>query len=319
MNSKMEKSSEKSNAIIYSQKLSLPLKDDSRSLFANVTRSKWIAPDENIIFFVRFELKLSRGVNLNPITLSLTATQVDWLVDCIERNLDTQIVPGEKSEKFICYEISDKITESVTVSVVEKNFKFGIVLDIFECSTLKYNYPFLSFLMKYQNPSGEKLKDLLRYIYSACIYKAMKNCISSKCNGCIDESLLEKSHSCKKETNDLINEHLFETLEGIQSIDEKFSDLFIHFVNILNIKDFNRNKAENILFLEIKEEEKEHKRILKEMFEPRRENLTSIAILRLIDMEENLVIPESLSIDDSDIQATYIESGTEPESKRKRN
>jgi hypothetical protein len=67
MNSKQKGSSDKViTEIIYSLKLSTPLKEANRSLFAIISRNKWKNPENKIIYFVRLEFKLCRNENSNP-------------------------------------------------------------------------------------------------------------------------------------------------------------------------------------------------------------------------------------------------------------
>jgi len=86
---------------IFSNKLSAPLKDDMKSVFANVVRTQWEAPDGNIVYFVRLEFKLFRGENATPITVTFTQTQFDWLMSCFENAKNSEIVPGEREGKYI--------------------------------------------------------------------------------------------------------------------------------------------------------------------------------------------------------------------------
>jgi hypothetical protein len=190
------------NQTVFSYKLSIPSKDDCRSVFANVSRNRWIAPDNNIVYFVRFELKLFKGENSNPIAVSLTATQFDWFIQCLENGSGTLVVPAEREGKFICYEVYEKLYGNIGLSVIDKKSKFGILLETFECASLRCVAKVLAFIIKFQHSSNEKLKDLIRYLYAYCIFIIMKNDIKGACDGCTSESLIDSEHQCKsKETN----------------------------------------------------------------------------------------------------------------------
>ena len=136
MQSIKENSSKTETNILFSNKLSLPLKQNENSLFANVTRTKWKAPDGKVVYFVRLELKLFRGQNLNPLSISLTRTQFEWICECIAKSSGSQTVPAEREEKYLCYEVPENMFGTTVISTIEKKSKFGIVLDLYEISML---------------------------------------------------------------------------------------------------------------------------------------------------------------------------------------
>ncbi len=93
-------------------------------------------------------MKLNSGKNTNPISVSFTPTQFEWLIHNIKTRATSQLVPGEKEWKFISYERPDNFDDKIIAGVIDRNAKFGIVLDIYEQTKMEFYSQTLSFVMK---------------------------------------------------------------------------------------------------------------------------------------------------------------------------
>jgi hypothetical protein len=304
-----------SNQTVFSYKLSAPLKDDCESVFANVTRNRWEAPDGSTIYLVRFALKQFRGKKTNQITISLTSTQFDWIIHCLEHGIASQIVPGEREGKYICFENPEKISGSTIISVIDKKSKFGILLDSSESTTLRASAKIISFIIKFQHASGDKLKELLRYLYSFCIISIMENEIKSNCQACMDESIIESEHVCKNIPNNLINEYFENSYSKRNTIEERYSEIFSDFMNLLNVSEHNRQQAKDMLLSIVKEEKKEMISSIKEYFsiEYAKSNAFAVSALTALkeqkeETEKSLIIQNCNEVDESGLAYKCFES-----------
>jgi len=187
---------------IISFKLSQALKEDNRSLFANVVKTSWTSPDDKSFTLLRLEFKLNRGENTNPICVSLTMTQFQWLMHQIEKNLTTQEVPAEKEGRFLCFERPNNIADSVIVSIIDKCAKFGVMIQLEEQSNLKSNAKVIEFVMHYQWAKNEKLKELVALLYASLQPEEIDKYMRKKCVGCKKESIVHDEHDCLKQIDD---------------------------------------------------------------------------------------------------------------------
>jgi hypothetical protein len=251
---------------IISYKLSYPLRDENRSLFANVTKNPWITPEGGIYNFIRLELKLNRGKNTNPISVSFTPTQFEWLIHKIENKGDSQLVPGEKEWKFICYERPDHFDDKIIIGVIDHNAKFGIVLDVCEQTEVVVYSEILLFVMKNQSARNEKLKDLVRFIHASILAEKIKSILKDDCIGCKEESLIHEEHICLKEMDE---ERLLEIFSRSLTLDDnkqKFMNLFDYYAAIMNINEIFKQEVHNMVLPIIIGEEKELFNAVKESF-----------------------------------------------------
>lgn len=285
MQSNKESLNKTETKILFSNKLSLPIKDEN-SLFANVTRTKWKAPDGKIVYFVRLELKLFRGQNPNPLSISLTGTQFEWICQCISQRSGNQTVPAEREGKYLCYEVPETIFGTTIISTIEKKSKFGIVLDIYEVSMLSTDSNILSFIIKFQSTTGEKLKELTRYIYCATIIHFMNEIIADDCFGC-DKSLKDQEHSCKEDPRKLIDIHFDESVSNKELIGKKFVDLFNYFCKLLSIDESNRIQGNEQMMIIEKAQKKDLLSTLLDLKELSGTNKESKSIMRLIQIKDN--------------------------------
>ncbi len=84
--------------------------------------------------------------------MSFTPTQLEWLVHKIVNKSESQLVPGEKEWKMVSYERPDHWDNNIIIGVIDRNAKFGIVLDIYEQSQIE----FYSKSMIYEKSIGEE-------------------------------------------------------------------------------------------------------------------------------------------------------------------
>jgi len=237
---------EQSETII-SFKLSQSLKEDSRSLFANVVRNPWKTPDGNIFNFIRMEFKLYRGENISPICVSLTPTQFQWIMYQIEKNLISQEVPAEKEGRFLCFERPNNIMDSVIVSIIDKCAKFGVMIESQEQSNLKSYAKMIEFVMSYQSAKNEKLKELVGLVYSSIQAEEIDKYIKQKCEGCKEESIIHDEHDCLKEIDEEQLKDLFLKSLNDDEVKKNFDYMFEHYCKLLNINELLGQEAKLML------------------------------------------------------------------------
>jgi hypothetical protein len=233
-------------------------------LFASVIKNPWVTPEGTIYNFIRLEFKLNRGKNANPICVSFTPTQFEWLVHKIANKSESQLVPGEKEWKMVSYERPEHWDDNIIIGVIDRSAKFGIVLDVYEQSQIEFYSKILSFVMKNQSAKNEKLKDLMKIIYSSVLSDKMKVMAKDECKGCKDESLIHEDHSCSKISNE---DELFEIyLRSMKSdgVGEKFIEFFDYYTELLNINELVAKEAKIMLFPLISADEKELFKFVKE-------------------------------------------------------
>jgi hypothetical protein len=303
MNSKLKsQNSTTESQTVFSVKLSSALKDDWNSAFANVTRTKWLAPDQKVVHFVRLDLKLFRGEGVKPITISLTPCQFDWVIHCMENAPSSVVVAGERPDKFICYEVTEKCYGSTFVSIIERRAKFGIELNGLEGGQLEASHRSLAFVLKFQNAFGERLQNLIKYIYSGCLMKIMIKDIRNDCVGCRDESLIESKHICKNITSETVESYFERIWLKRSTIENDFSNLFCHFMKLLNVSDLNRTQAEDLMIVLVKEQKKELLIAVEEIVIGKNRKSDGLAVLDLIDAKKQ----EDCEIDLSDDSTTSL-------------
>lgn len=275
------------NNSVFVNKLSSSLKDDERSIFANVNRNQWISRDGNVVHFVRLEFKLFKGENSKPMSISLTVSQFEWLLDCIESNAGSKMIEMDREDKYLCYEIPEKIFGSFVVSIIEQKSKYGILFDVTEKAIFKVDGRLLIFIMKYQNAVGNKLYEIARFLYSASIKKVIKDFATIDCEGCCDESLVESSHACKRNPDKIIADYFDKALIEEEVLKSHYLNLFEHFAKLLNINEFNRSSAENILLTIVKGDTENLKLSVKLLMDnPDKSNAKAIS--RIIELKEEI-------------------------------
>lgn len=251
---------------IISYRLSYPFRDENRSLYANVTKNPWITPEGSIYNFIRLELKLNRGKNTNPISVSFTPTQFEWLIHKIQNNDVSQLVPGEKEWKFICYERPDNFDGKIIIGVIDRNAKFGIVLDVLEQTEIVTYSEILLFVMKNQSARNEKLKDLVKFIHASILAEKIKSVLKDECIGCKEESLIHEEHICLKEMDEKQLHEIFSRSLTFDDNKQKFTDLFDYYAAMMNINEIFKQEVHNMLLPIITGEEKELFNAVKESF-----------------------------------------------------
>jgi hypothetical protein len=205
----------------------------------------------------------------------------------MENNIDRQIIPGDRDSKYICYENPVEIFGATIVSVIDRNANFGIVLDMFEKSTLKKFYDMLSFIIKYQSASGEKLREIVKYLYAVSIMLIMKEEIKNDCDACRDGTLIQALHTCKEDKMKLIDAYCGNILMLKDTIKLKYSPLIEHLISLLNIDEINKSQAEEYLSIIQEAEKKDFIGVLKEYFGiSETKNSISRAIMHIFQFEE---------------------------------
>ncbi len=188
------------------------------------------------------EFKLNR-INSNSITVSLTPTQFEWIMHCIESCSESIVVPGDKEDKYICYENSSGYDESIGISVIDRKAKFGVIVSVHEASMLKTYSKILIFAMKFQQAKSDQLKDVTYYVVSSVIAEKMKNTIETNCLGCKEESLANDEHTCLRDLDKASLDEIFYNIISANEFKEAFGDYFEYYADILNISEFNKKEA----------------------------------------------------------------------------
>ena len=276
---------------VFSKKLSPEDFGDEKSMFANIIRTKWKSNDGNIVYFVRFEFRLNRGSEMKPMCISVTATQLDWIVNCINSNVNHMVIEAEKEGKYISFEkIESLFLSEFAISTIEKKSKFGILLDEYEKSILISNLEIFSFIMKFQQPSGFRLKEIVRLIYCSILHKVMKTQIENNCMACQNGD--ESEHLCKKENRFLIEKFIDKTIGEKELIRNQFEEYFEYFSKILHIDEQNIIEAKSLVEIISRGEKIDYSNLLNKLFENSFEDYTSKSIVKLMNLKnEESVIP----------------------------
>jgi len=193
------------------------------------------------------EFKLYRGKNSNPISISLTTTQFEWILFNIKNQTTTLSIPGEREGQFICYERPGNILDAIIISIIERKSKFGVLINDFEQLTLVEKSNVILFILKNQNAKGDRLRHLAKDIYAFVLSKMIKIYIDEDCIGCKEESLEHEPHTCLKDHQ--ISEIANYTIKAMEDGKSKleFENLFDYFAALLNISIVMQLEVKNIL------------------------------------------------------------------------
>lgn len=194
------------------------------------------------------EFQLNR-LNSSSISINLTPTQFEWIMDCVESHSGSKVVPGDDEEKFICFENPDnKSDDVICVSVIDRRAKFGVAIRGYEASTLETNAKMLLFVMKYQQPSNDILKDAVYHLTSSVIAEKMKSLIEGDCNGCREKSSINNEHTCLNYYDKVSLDELFNRILDYSDYKQEFKSYFEYYANLLNIDHVLRQQAVNVYF-----------------------------------------------------------------------
>ena len=270
--------------VIFSKKLSASDQNDEKSMFANIIRTQWKANDGKIIYFVRFELKLNRGLEAKPMCISITPVQLDWIVNCINKNVNHMLIEGEREGKYISFEkIESLFLSEFAISTLEKKTKFGVLLDSIEKENLVLNHGIFSFIMKFQQTTGLRLKELIRWLYCSFVYRVLRNEIKENCNGCKNNFECKSEHSCKLESQGLIDQFIDQTIDKKEMIEKYFYDYFEYFSEILCIDEENIAEAKHLVEYISKAENIDYSNVLNILFKDPIDDPIAKSIIKLIE------------------------------------
>ena len=281
---------------IFSRKLSAKDQSDEKSMFANIIRTQWKANDGNIIHFVRFELKLNRGLDAKPMCISITPVQLDWIINCINKNVNHMLIEGEREGKYIFFEkIESLFLSEFAISTLEKKTKFGVLLDSVEKENLVVNHGIFSFIMKFQQTTGLRLKELIRWLYCSFVYRVLKNEIKENCNGCKNNFKCESEHSCKLESQGMIDQYIDQTIDKKDIIEKYFFDYFEYFSKILCIDEENISEAKHLVEYISKAENIDYSNVLNILFGNPINDPVAKSIIQLIEDRDEANINADIS------------------------
>ena len=273
--------------VIFTKRLSGDMRRDERALFADITRTQWKSGDGNVIYFVRLEFRLMRGVDLKPMSVSVTTTQLDWITNCIETDISHMQIEAEREGKFLSFDkIENLFLSEIAISSWEQKAKFGIIFDAYEKDVLYKNHPIFSFIMKFQQTSGMRLKELIRWLYCSVLYSVLKDEIKEKCIGCEKSSKESSEHICKGEIKSLIDKFIGQAIEKMDLIKFKFNRFFDYFSKLLNISEENVIEAQNLLECISKAEKNDYSTVLQILFGNPIIDPVANAVINLIEFKE---------------------------------
>ena len=273
--------------VIFSKRLSGDMRLDERAIFADITRTQWKSGDGNTVYFVRLEFRLNRGSDMKPMSVSVTSTQLDWIINCIETDISHMQIEAERCGKFLSFDkIENLFMSEIAISSWERKAKFGIIFDAYEKDVLFKNHSILSFIMKFQQTSGMRLKELIRWLYCSVLFSVLKEEITENCIGCKKSSKENSEHICKGKIQSLIEKFIGRAIEKKDLIKFKFNQFFDYFSQILNISEENVIEAQNLLDCISKAERNDYTNVLQILFENPINDPIANAIIKLIELKE---------------------------------
>jgi hypothetical protein len=167
---------------------------------------------------------------------------------CLKLKSESSVHAGKKLLIF-----NDVGDTSVSISGVDNDRVFGIILSAVDLDIILKNEGTLGFLLKNQNLSGSNLKDLTFDLYLSVIAKEINTQIEKRCKGCQNPS---EEHICKGYVRE------FPDIKAIlkmtifkPEIEGEFSQKFIHLMDLLNVKPPERLTQTQIHIPDIKSDE----------------------------------------------------------------
>lgn len=202
-----------------------------------------LTPGGNIDYCNNIEFKINR-LNSNSLTITLTPTQFEWIMFCIENQSKSKELPAEKENKYVCYENLKGIDGTIGVSVIDRKAKFGVIFSVFETQMLKTYDKILLFLIKYQEATQNNLYNVVSYITSSIYAEKMKISNTNSCLAC--KGLKNEEHTCLLDLNYFELSVTFKSIILDDDYKEEFIALINYYADLLNINDLSRNEAINI-------------------------------------------------------------------------
>ena len=304
--------------VFFTLRLSGDMRRDDRAIFADISRTEWKSYDGNIVYFIRLELRLNRGQDSKPMNVSLTATQLDWVIECIEKDISHMAIEGEREGKFISFDkIESLFLSEISISTWEKKARFGIIFDSYEKDNLVSNHYILSFILKYQQTSGLRLKELIRWLYCSVLFSYMKEEIKENCKGCKNPKDAKAEHLCKDKIQDLIEKFIGITLEKRELIIFKFNQYFDYFSKLLHISEENVIEAQNLLDCISLAEKNDYSHVLKVLFTNPIDDPVAKSIIRLIELKDGEDVSDSSNRGSIEVVEVKEEELREKSSKKK--
>ena len=179
----------------------------------------------------RLEIRtIISGTTAASIAVSLAHNDFQWLINCIEKNLNHSVHAGRK---FLLY--ADLCDTSASICNVDSDRIFGVVLSTQDKMELVNKKNLFDFALKNLNLEGAELKNLSENIFLSIVAEKVEPLIKERCNRNI-ASNAEHSNCCSDITKIPGIQKEISSILSKTDVDVLFNNKFEWLMDLLNVK-----------------------------------------------------------------------------------